>query len=277
MAKGARRAGFTLIELLVVVSIIALLIAILLPSLKNARESAKATVCLAQLHELGHTVHMYANEYNGRMFPYFKKGGVSSGGLTYANFWMTLLEKYHGYEDAVRVCPSAPVNPEGRWNYTTGAPDSTSVWGSVNAAWGKETGAGGFLGKHVGSYTWNAWMHGGRNYDISLSPLTNGIDDHRHWKQLSSIKAAYEVPMFADGVWVDTWFQNRSGSWSAVPPTLQGWNSAAGRVCIDRHKMAINIAFADGGGRRVDLQDLWRQRWNTESEPMDPPTPLPAE
>jgi prepilin-type N-terminal cleavage/methylation domain-containing protein len=58
--KKRVRSGFTLIELLVVVSIIALLIAILLPSLKRAREQAKQAVCLAGLTGTGKASIVYA-------------------------------------------------------------------------------------------------------------------------------------------------------------------------------------------------------------------------
>ena len=59
--------GFTLIELLVVISIIALLVAILLPSLRRARDQGKLAVCASNLRELGLGVHMYAGENNGRL------------------------------------------------------------------------------------------------------------------------------------------------------------------------------------------------------------------
>lgn len=56
--------GFTLIELLVVVAIIATLMAILLPSLGAARESARAAVCLSNLRQIGVGFTYYSDDHN---------------------------------------------------------------------------------------------------------------------------------------------------------------------------------------------------------------------
>ena len=59
---AARTFGFTLIELLVVISIIALLIALLLPALTMANEFARRSVCAANLKQIGMAYYIYADD-----------------------------------------------------------------------------------------------------------------------------------------------------------------------------------------------------------------------
>ena len=60
LSRPDSRHGFTLVELLVVIGIIALLIAILLPSLNRAREAAKRTACLSNLRQVHQSYMLYA-------------------------------------------------------------------------------------------------------------------------------------------------------------------------------------------------------------------------
>lgn len=59
------RRGFTLIEMLVVISIIALLIALLMPSIKRSRESARAVNCLSNQRQVLLGIAHYAEDYLG--------------------------------------------------------------------------------------------------------------------------------------------------------------------------------------------------------------------
>ncbi len=62
-----KKTGFTLIELLVVVAIIAVLVAILLPSLAKARSFARQLTCSANLSLIGKAWRFYGNDYQGKV------------------------------------------------------------------------------------------------------------------------------------------------------------------------------------------------------------------
>jgi prepilin-type N-terminal cleavage/methylation domain-containing protein/prepilin-type processing-associated H-X9-DG protein len=64
--KSDSKIGFTLIELLVVVAIIAVLVAVLLPSLGSARAQARKIQCLSQMRQIGLGFQTYTMEFNGR-------------------------------------------------------------------------------------------------------------------------------------------------------------------------------------------------------------------
>jgi prepilin-type N-terminal cleavage/methylation domain-containing protein len=78
------RRAFTLVELLVVIGIIAVLVGILLPTLRGAREQARSVQCLSQLRQCGQMIYIYATQNRG-MLPPCKNDGIEAlaGGTTF--------------------------------------------------------------------------------------------------------------------------------------------------------------------------------------------------
>ena len=87
--------GFTLIELLVVISIIAILMAVMMPALGKARESAKSIVCRSNLKQMGIGIVNYNQDNDNRMPPSWKSANNNSQ----QNNWMPIIAPYLSEED----------------------------------------------------------------------------------------------------------------------------------------------------------------------------------
>jgi len=99
-ADGRALHGFTLIELLVVVAIIALLVAILLPALQQAREEGKNAVCLSNAKQLGLLMIMYTSYYN----EYFPPYGIDAAIPTWPDLFLDI--GYLSLELRIYECPT---------------------------------------------------------------------------------------------------------------------------------------------------------------------------
>ena len=120
----SRRNGFTLVELLVVITIIGILIALLLPAVQAARESARQLQCSNNLKQLALACHNFENANRG--LPLLYSSSLQLGWITQVLPYFeqgNLCEKYNFNQpwfdasnaDAVRQripvfeCPTSPV------------------------------------------------------------------------------------------------------------------------------------------------------------------------
>jgi prepilin-type processing-associated H-X9-DG protein len=98
--------AFTLIELLVVIATIALLLAILMPSLGSSRKSARAMVCASNLRGVGQGLVLYNNDHKEAVIPSFNMTGTDGSGQV-LDGWAPILDR-DGYMESSR---SAKGNP----------------------------------------------------------------------------------------------------------------------------------------------------------------------
>ena len=184
--------GFTLIELLVVISIIALLMAVLLPTLQRVRKQAKTVGCQANLRQVGLIFAAYVAENNGRFAPGTDKASVQRFG--YSGFMPMLIGVSSGHKDLLR-CPMA-YQPKGMPDLAKAEAESSQIAGRIGDTsspwvWAYREAQGGWH-VYVGSYGFNicarniggsGWGGGAAQYattDVRVAPGVPAYLDCMH-------------------------------------------------------------------------------------------------
>jgi prepilin-type N-terminal cleavage/methylation domain-containing protein len=218
--------GFTLIELLVVISIIALLVSIILPSLTAARELGRTTSCLANLHAVGVGGAMYQNENDSYYWP--TRRDVNG---TRCFFWGT---------DTDPVDPSASP-------FMNTLDDRLEMLWCPSMRWGEYTPQGQQVAEPTTTYGYNAFC---------LDPAFWGRRDSDNQplprKRVTDLPQPDELFVFADAAmqwtpWGVTILQNST----SLDPVLTDWGPNNTPTTHFRHDTQAATLRADGHARRV--------------------------
>jgi len=251
----ARKPAFTLIELLVVISIIALLMAILLPTLQRVRKQAKAVACQSKLRQWGVAFCAYTADYDGKFFPWWPPYCEDNRSSYY---WAYTLRDYYRDCNDLLLCPATKP---GKLDYEhiLVAHDKFSVWWIPTVVPHQP----GVPVWYFGSY--------GLNSFIGKAPV-----DYRNYRGMwntSLVPDAGCVPVLFDSMSVIAWY--RLGDYEWTPPEYEGAcgpepGNFMNYACIERHVGGVNSLFMDWSVRKVGVKELWTLKWHREYNTRGP-------
>jgi prepilin-type N-terminal cleavage/methylation domain-containing protein/prepilin-type processing-associated H-X9-DG protein len=228
--------GFTLVELLVVMSIISVLLSVLLPSLKKARQQTQTVGCVSNIKQLGLAFVMYGQDYNGYAMParagqtkIYWWGRVMTDGIDHKAgvVWPYLKSELGG--KSVFECPAQPYGSYHLQGVPTGEKDDPK--------WITST------------YGYNGYY---------LCPSQSGWPDLVNltdlWQKVINISSPSTVLVFADTLMdLDKTGKqsNLKNNFSLDPPyiynpTLGSWTPNGSPTTCFRHNEKTNAIFVDG-------------------------------
>ncbi|UCD53183.1 MAG: prepilin-type N-terminal cleavage/methylation domain-containing protein [Phycisphaerales bacterium] len=255
-AAMRNKRAFTLIELLVVISVIALLLAILMPALMLAKEHAKRMVCCNNVRILGMANTLYAEDADGWYVPIMDRT-LGENRYWPANQHFRKLVGYKSKQSETDsdwhapkefLCPSDVVSNQQR-------PDAQ----------------------------WDSWISYGYNITDWYFSDWYGIGYAGHKNATVRTPSAELIFTESNDWWLWWWGANYVDGWDVLgqdgitPYKEVGCDGPT----LYRHSEGVNIAFYDGHVQHLKKDKVWSQEawdagtpgmWSTFSD--YPPTPV---
>lgn len=230
-----KKKGFTLIELLVVIAIIALLLSVILPALRKAKEQSRNMICRNNARQFQLGTKLYWQDYKDSLFVFHSE-------YMYINY----VSPYIDDVDAVRYCPTAAPKEGQKYRYGLGNAFSPWRWT--------------FQMDEMGNYGFNSWLY--KDYPAHWLP---GPAAEYSYASASSVRTPSSTPVIGDAVWYDA----APFYTDTVPDNFNlydggGWylESQITRFVINRHDKKVNVSFVDGHTEGVQLEKLWTLNWH---------------
>lgn len=242
-----KRKAFTLIELLVVIAIIAILLGVLVPGLKKAKEAARNAMCKSNLHQWGLVWKTFTDNNKGK-FPDVSDAGVDMD--MPRGSWIFAIRNYMPDRRDLLLCPTASKpNPTGGDHGGT-----TYTYKMLQTSSSTEP-------PEQCSYGLNVWV-----YAYSGNKTVQGRDPINYWHTFDATRSTSQTPLMLDSMW-----RGGSPQWQSTyaEPALSKekgeWRGAGydmSHFCIDRHNKTVNGVFFDMSVQPIPLKKLWRLKWH---------------
>ncbi len=249
----SREKAFTLIELLVVLSIVALLMALLMPSLARVRRQAKAAACQSNLRQWAALFNSGVSATDNYL-PTCEGFWRGDGGRPTGDY--VRPGSTGDRQTGVTMCPMATcLETRDTRVYLDGSRGALGRTFAANSIRSPE-----------GEIRWAS--------SYGLNSLLLVVD--RRWES-GALKGSYHaIPVMCDSC--ATWLGKLSPEKGPPPYEAVGddpENILTGYapwswVCINRHEGGVNYLFLDWSVRNVGLKELWTLRWCEEFDTAGP-------